>query len=115
PEPRARLRQLLDPGGQLRLGPGPDERPGDPVRAGPGRSAVARGAAVVEVRVDPVEAYHGLLDDADVLRESVEGLREGQRERRLVFGEHPLCIALRPQLVSRERSDAAVAASHAVA
>ena len=64
---------------------------------------------------DPVATYHGLLEDPGVLAETLDGLREGQRERRLVFGEHPLCVALRPQLVSRERYDAAVAASNAVA
>jgi len=60
-------------------------------------------------------AYHGLLEDGSILQESVEGLREGQWARRLVFGEHPLCISLRPQLVSRARYGAAIAASNAVA
>jgi uncharacterized circularly permuted ATP-grasp superfamily protein len=64
--------------------------------------------------LDPVAAYHEILDDDAVLEESLERLREGQREHRLVFGEHPLCVALRPQLVSRERYDQAVAASNAV-
>ena len=62
---------------------------------------------------DPVAAYHALLEED--LDENLERLREGQREHRLVFGEHPLCVSLRPQLVTRERYDAAVAASNGVA
>jgi uncharacterized circularly permuted ATP-grasp superfamily protein len=63
---------------------------------------------------DPVAAYHALLEDDAILQESLERLREGQREHRLVFGEHPLCVSLRPQLVTRERYDAAMAASNGV-
>ena len=65
--------------------------------------------------MEPYAAYHELLEDDAVLQESLERLREGQREHRLVFGEHPLCVSLRPQLASRERYDQAVAASNAVA
>lgn len=61
-----------------------------------------------------VAAYHALLEDGDLAGESAEALREGQRERNLVFGDHPLCIALRPQLLERPRYRAAAEASHAV-
>ncbi|MDP9343022.1 MAG: hypothetical protein M3Q23_13235 [Actinomycetota bacterium] len=63
---------------------------------------------------DPVAVYHELLEDQSVLDDSLERLHEGQREHRLVFGEHPLCVSLRPQLVTRQRYDEAVAASNAV-
>jgi uncharacterized circularly permuted ATP-grasp superfamily protein len=63
---------------------------------------------------DPVAAYHALLDDASLVAASVERLREGQRRRRLVFGDRPLSIALRPNLLSRERHAESVAAARAV-
>ena len=63
---------------------------------------------------DPIAAYHALLDDGALVEESAARLREGQRERRLVFGERPLSIALRPQLVTRARYAAAAAASERV-
>src|SRR5207245_600049 len=49
---------------------------------------------------DPLVAYHALLEDAALVQASAELLTEGQRERRLVFGERPLCVSLRPNLVS---------------
>ena len=61
---------------------------------------------------DPVAAYHSLLDeDASVAAASAEQLAAGQRERRLMFGERPLCVCLRPQLMTRKRYDHAVAAA----
>ncbi len=48
-----------------------------------------------------VAAYHSLLEDADVAGESAAGLAQGQAERRLVFGQRPLCVSLRPNLVPR--------------
>lgn len=63
---------------------------------------------------DPVAAYHELLEDEQVAQDSAELLHEGQRERRLVFGDRPVSITLRPQLISRRQYDAAVAASHAI-
>jgi len=45
---------------------------------------------------------------------SVEALREGQRERHLMFGDHPLCVSLRPQLISRVRYRAAADASEEI-
>lgn len=62
----------------------------------------------------PVADYHALLEDVGLVESSTEALRVGQRERHLVFGDHPLCIALRPQLIERHRYDAAVAASRGV-
>jgi len=69
---------------------------------------VAEGASLVAARAvarrraaaDPLVAYHALLEDAALVQASAELLTEGQRERRLVFGERPLCVSLRPNLVS---------------
>ena len=63
---------------------------------------------------DPVAAYHALLEDERLVAASVEHLAEGQRERRLMFGERPLCVALRPQLMTRRRYDRAVSAAEGV-
>ncbi len=51
----------------------------------------------------PLERYHALLEDPAVAQASVEVLAEGQRARRLVFGDRPLCVALRPNLISRRQ------------
>jgi uncharacterized circularly permuted ATP-grasp superfamily protein len=51
----------------------------------------------------PLIEYHGLLEDGE--------LADGQRARRLVFGDRPLCIALRPNLISRWQYDAIATAS----
>ena len=48
----------------------------------------------------PLERYHALLEDPALAQASVEVLAEGQRTRRLVFGDRPLCVALRPNLIS---------------
>ncbi|HSS62036.1 MAG TPA: hypothetical protein VLK30_11345 [Candidatus Limnocylindrales bacterium] len=63
---------------------------------------------------DPVAAYHALLEDVHVAATSAELLATGQRERRLMFGERPLCVALRPQLMTRQRCERAVSAAQAV-
>ena len=63
---------------------------------------------------DPVAAYHALLEDERVARTSTEQLSAGQRERRLMFGERPLCVCLRPQLITRRRFDRAFAAAQGV-
>jgi uncharacterized circularly permuted ATP-grasp superfamily protein len=49
---------------------------------------------------DPVVAYHELLEDPRLAEASTSVLTEGQRERRLVFGDRPLCVSLRPNLIS---------------
>jgi len=59
----------------------------------------------------PLIEYHGLLEDGDLAAESAAALTEGQRARRLVFGDRPLCVALRPNLISRPQYDAITRAS----
>ena len=89
---------------------------GTPLPCGKGRSPrLAQRAPLVELRQqgagrdtpgvkDPVAAYHALLDDDDRLTAaSAEALASGQRERRLMFGERPLCVAIRPQILTRRR------------
>jgi uncharacterized circularly permuted ATP-grasp superfamily protein len=63
---------------------------------------------------DPVAAYHALLDDDGLTAASADALASGQRERRLMFGERPLCVAIRPQILTRARYDQAVAAAAGV-
>jgi hypothetical protein len=63
---------------------------------------------------DPVQAYHDALAEGRVAERSTEVLREGQREKHLVFGDHPLCVALRPQLLTRPEYDGAVNASRVI-
>jgi hypothetical protein len=63
---------------------------------------------------DAVAAYHELLEDSGIAAASLEQLRAGQRARHLTFGERPLSVALRPQLLTRRRYQEAVAASQAV-
>ena len=63
---------------------------------------------------DPVAAYHALLEDGHLAATSAQALAQGQRERKLMFGERPLCVCLRPQLLTRRRFDQAVAAAQGV-
>lgn len=63
------------------------------------------------VAAHPLIEYHGLLEDGDLAAESAAALTEGQRARRLVFGDRPLCVALRPNLISRWQYDAITKAS----
>ena len=63
---------------------------------------------------DPVAAYHSLLEDERLAATSAEALAAGQRERKLMFGERPLCVCVRPQLLTRKRFDQAVAAAEGV-
>lgn len=60
-----------------------------------------------------IAAYHALLQDGRLCDESVAALGEGQRARRLFFGERPLSVSLRPRLISKARYAAALAASEA--
>jgi uncharacterized circularly permuted ATP-grasp superfamily protein len=60
---------------------------------------------------DSVAAYHALLEDERVAAASAELLAAGQRERHLMFGERPLCVCLRPQLMTRKRYERAVSAA----
>ena len=63
------------------------------------------------VATHPLIAYHELLEDGDLAARSAVALSEGQRERRLVFGDRPLCVALRPNLIARWQYDAITRAS----
>lgn len=45
---------------------------------------------------------------------SVHALAEGQQDRRLHFGSHPLSVSLRPRLIRRDTWDRAVLAAEAV-
>jgi len=64
---------------------------------------------------DPIPAYHEILFRSDLAERSIDTLREGQRARNLVFGDHPLCVALRPQLLTRARYTEAMEASRQIA
>lgn len=59
----------------------------------------------------PLIEYHALLEDADLAAASAAALANGQRDRRLVFGDRPLCVSLRPNLISRWQYDAITTAS----
>jgi uncharacterized circularly permuted ATP-grasp superfamily protein len=63
---------------------------------------------------DPVAAYHALLEDERLMSASAEALAAGQRERRLTFGERPLCVCVRPQILTRRRYEQAVGAAEAI-
>jgi uncharacterized circularly permuted ATP-grasp superfamily protein len=63
---------------------------------------------------DPIAVYHGLLDDPRLAAASAEALAAGQRSRKLMFGERPLSVALRPQFLSRRDADRAIAAVEGV-
>jgi hypothetical protein len=63
---------------------------------------------------DAVRDYHGLLDDEDLLVGSVSALADGQQDRRLFFGEHPLSVSLRPQLLDRGTWDRSVLAAEVI-
>lgn len=63
---------------------------------------------------DPVAAYHALLEDERLAAASAELLAAGQRERHLMFGERPLCVCVRPQLMTRKRYERAVSAAQGV-
>ena len=64
---------------------------------------------------DPVVAFHALLQDERLAADSAQALADGQREKQLMFGERPLCVALRPQLLTRRRFEQAVSAAEGVA
>ena len=64
---------------------------------------------------DPVAAFHTLLENERLAADSVQALSDGQRERHLMFGERPLCVAMRPQLLTSRRYEQAVSAAEGVA
>jgi uncharacterized circularly permuted ATP-grasp superfamily protein len=61
-----------------------------------------------------VRVYNSLLEDSALADASVERFDRGQRERRLAFGDRTISIALRPNLLTRERYGAAVTAARAI-
>jgi uncharacterized circularly permuted ATP-grasp superfamily protein len=63
---------------------------------------------------DPVGAYHALLQDEWLVNSSMEALADGQRKRRLMFGPRPLCVCLRPQVLSRGQYERAVGAAKGI-
>ena len=65
-----------------------------------GGASVVAARALARRRADPVVAYHELLEDPGLAEASASMLTEGQRKRSLVFGDRPLCVSLRPNLIS---------------
>jgi len=71
------------------------------------RATVNRGAAAIA-------AYHAALEQPGVTDASAGVLAEGQREARAVFGDRPLCVSLRPNLVTARDLAAYTAASESL-
>ncbi len=63
---------------------------------------------------EPAAAYHALLEDPALAEASAERLRQGQVQRGVGFGDRPLSIALRPNLLSRRRHDEMISVSAAI-
>jgi hypothetical protein len=63
---------------------------------------------------DHVAAYNALLEDPSLAASSLERFREGQHRNRLVFGDRLVSMALRPNLLTRERYQAAFDAARAI-
>lgn len=59
-------------------------------------------------------AFDRELEQPQVLADSLGVLQEGQRERGLYFGAHPLCVAIRPELITREEYQAAARSARSV-
>ncbi|HLQ04481.1 MAG TPA: hypothetical protein VK197_02390 [Verrucomicrobiae bacterium] len=77
-----------------------------------GRASLVVARATVTQRVPaPITAYHAALEEPGVADESAAVLAEGQREARAVFGDRPLCVSLRPNLVTKRELGAYVTAS----
>ncbi len=56
--------------------------------------------APVRTGASLIAAYHAALEEPGVADTSAGVLAEGQREARAIFGERPLCVSLRPNLVT---------------
>src|SRR5207237_2109086 len=95
----------LGEGRRLRMGAGKGVRPRHRVRDRRRETAVAGRAPLVVTGphvtrgISAIAAYHAALEEPGVAEASAEILREGQREARAVFGERPLCVSLRPNLM----------------
>lgn len=61
-----------------------------------------------------IASYHAVLEEPGVTDESAGVLVEGQREARAVFGERPLCVSLRPNLVDARQLAANARASELI-
>ena len=61
-----------------------------------------------------VAAFNGLLEDSTLALPSLERFREAQVRNRLTFGDRTVAVALRPNLISRERFQAAVSAARSI-
>ncbi len=59
-------------------------------------------------------AFDRELEQPQVLADSLGVLQEGQRERGLYFGAHPLCVAIRPELITPEEYQAAARSARSV-
>ena len=81
---------------------------------------MARRAPLVEARQDVTKepsyivAYNALLSDAATAAASASTLAEGQREGGAMWGERPLCVSLRPNLVTKRQYTANVTASESL-
>jgi uncharacterized circularly permuted ATP-grasp superfamily protein len=75
---------------------------------------------LVEARQDVTKepsyivAYNALLSDAAMAAASASTLAEGQREGGATWGERPLCVSLRPNLVTKRQYTANVTASESL-
>lgn len=59
-------------------------------------------------------AFDSLLEDGEVRAGSLAVLQQGQHESGLYFGAHPLCVALRPEFLSREQYQQAALAAETI-
>ncbi len=81
---------------------------------------MARRAPLVEARAlvttEPayVVAYNALLSDAATAAACAETLAEGQRQGGAMWGDRPLCVSLRPNLVTKRQYTANATASESL-
>jgi hypothetical protein len=61
-----------------------------------------------------IAAYNALLEDPALAEPSIARFREGQLRNRLTFGDRTVSMALRPNLLTRERFEAAATAARAI-
>ena len=61
-----------------------------------------------------VVAWNALLADPETAAACAETLAEGQREGGAMWGERPLCVSLRPNLITKRQHSANTAASEAL-
>jgi hypothetical protein len=57
------------------------------------------------VSPDPIDAWHGILDDEQLALDSAGWLERAQQDRELGFGDRPLCTVLRPRFLSTAQYD----------